>query len=64
MIKEEACVQHVSVAFNPFSPYSDQHQISPCKVNAQSIRKDMEIKHIIAQDEFSCYFNKFSLLLL
>ena len=30
--------------FNPLSPNSDQHQISPCNINAYSIPEVMRIK--------------------
>ena len=35
-------------------PNSDQHQFSPCNINAQSIREVMRIfiKNMITQDEF------------
>ena len=38
---------------NPLSPKSDQHQISPCNINALSIKKVTRIKNMITQDEFS-----------
>ena len=37
----------------PLSPNSDQYQISPCSINAQSIREVMRIKDMITQNEFS-----------
>ena len=45
-------------AFNPLSPNNDQHQISPCKINAYSTPEVMRIKDMITQSEFSWYFNK------
>ena len=38
---------------NPLSPNSDQHQISPCNINAYSTPEVMRIKDMITQDEFS-----------
>ena len=38
---------------NPLSPNSDQHQISPGKINVYSIPEVMRIKDTITQDEFS-----------
>ena len=38
---------------NPLSPNSDQHQISPCNINAYSIPEVMRIKNImITQGDF------------
>ena len=42
--------------FNPLSPNSDQHQISPCNINAYSIPEVMRIKDMITQGYFSWYF--------
>ena len=39
--------------FNPLSLNSDQHQISPCNVNAYSTPEVMRIKDMITQGEFS-----------
>ena len=50
--------------FNPLSPNSDQHQISPCNMNAYSTPEVTRIKDMITQGEFSRYFNNFSLVLL
>ena len=49
---------------NPLSPNSDQHQISPCNINAYSTPEVMRIKDMINQGEFSWYFNNFSTVLL
>ena len=38
------------------SPNSDQHQISPCNINAYSTLEVMRIKAMIIQGEFSWYF--------
>ena len=38
--------------FNPLSPKSDQHQISPCNINALRNRIVMRITDMITQDEF------------
>ena len=38
---------------NPLSPYSDQHQISPCNINAYSTPEVMRIKDMIIQGKFS-----------
>ena len=46
--------------FNPLSPSSDQHQISPNDINAYSTPEIMRIKDMINQGE---YFNNFSLVL-
>ena len=40
-------------ALNPLSPKSDQHQISPCNINALSNRVVMRIRDMITQDEFA-----------
>ena len=37
----------------PLSPNSDQHQISPCNIDAYSTPEVMRIKDMIAQGEFS-----------
>ena len=37
----------------PLSPNSDQHQISPCNINAYSTHEVMRIKDIITQGESS-----------
>ena len=37
------------ILFNPLSPYSDQHQISPCNINAYSTPEVMRIKDLITQ---------------
>ena len=52
------------ISFNPSSPNSDQHQISPCNTNAYSTPEVMRIKDMITQGEFSWYFNNFSKVLL
>ena len=44
--------KHFSV-FNPLSPKSDQHQISPCNINALENRVVMRITDMIIQDEFA-----------
>ena len=36
-----------------FSPNSDQHQISPCNINAYLTPEVMRIKNMITQGEFS-----------
>ena len=53
-----------NVVSNPFSPNSDQHQISPYNINAYSIPEVMRIKDMITQGKFSRYFNNFSTILL
>ena len=45
---------------NPLSPDSDEHQISPCNINAYSTPEVMRIKDMVTQGEFSWYFNNFS----
>ena len=37
----------------PLTPTSDQHQISPCNINAYSTPEVMRIKDMITQGEFS-----------
>ena len=37
--------------FNPLSPSSDQHQISPCNINAQLSAQVSRIKEMITRDE-------------
>ena len=37
--------------FNPLSPNSDHRQISPCNINALSIREIMRIQDMIIKDE-------------
>ena len=49
---------------NPLSPKSDQHQISPCNINALYNTVVMRITDMITQDEFDWYFINFSPLLL
>ena len=41
-----------SLSTNPLSPNSDQHQISPCNINANSTAEVMRIKDMITQGEF------------
>ena len=50
--------------FNSLSPNSDQHQISPCNINAYSTPEALRIKDMITQGEFSWYFDNFSPVLL
>ena len=55
-IKEENGVDFTSLEnetprVNPSSPKSDQHQISPCNINAIYHRLAMKIKDMITQDE-------------
>ena len=45
--------EHKSQSFLPFSPNSDQNQISPCNINAYSTAEVMRIKDMITQGEFS-----------
>ena len=45
------CILHLPVTFNPLSPSSDQYQISPCNINAQSNREAMRIENMITQDK-------------
>ena len=35
----------------PVSPSSDQNQMSPCNINARSIREVMRIKDVITDDK-------------
>ena len=46
-------IQGNSREINPFSPNSDQHQSSPCNINAYSTSEVMRIKDMITQGEFS-----------
>ena len=41
------------VKVNPLSPKSDQHQISPCNINALLNRVVMRITDLITHDEFA-----------
>ena len=41
----------VPLTRNPLSPKSDQHQISPCNINASKNRVVMRIKDMITQGE-------------
>ena len=50
--------------FNPLSNKTDQHQISPCNINALKNKVVMRITDMITHDEFACYFITFSPLLL
>ena len=45
-VREETC------CFNPLSSNCDQHQISPCDINAYSTPMVMRIKDMITQGEF------------
>ena len=38
---------------NSLSPKSDQHQISPCNINALSNRVVMRVMNMITQDKFA-----------
>ena len=38
-----------TTCLNPFSPNNDQHQISPCNINAYSTPEVMGIKDMITQ---------------
>ena len=46
-------MQSRSSQVNPLSPKSDQHQISPCNINALYNRVVMRIMDMITEDEFS-----------
>ena len=39
--------------FDPLRPKNDQHQISPCNINALLNRVVMRITDMITQDEFA-----------
>ena len=39
--------------FNPLSPMNDQHQSSPCNINALENRVVMRITDMITQDVFA-----------
>ena len=43
----------MNLCLNPLSPKSDQHQISPCNIDALSNRMVMRITDMITQDEFA-----------
>ena len=61
----EGTVLRLHLALTPLSPKNDQHQISPCNINA--LYKDkvvMSITDMITQDEFAWCFINFSPLLL
>ena len=44
---------YTSPKINPLSPNSDQHQISPCNINAYSTPEVMRIMDMNTQGEFS-----------
>ena len=47
-------IQYYSdLALNPLRPKSDQHQISPCNINAMENGVVMRITGMITQDEFA-----------
>ena len=50
-------------SFNPLSPKSDQHQISPWNINVLSNTLIMRITDMITHHEFAWYFINFSPLL-
>ena len=56
--------EYIFCMFNPLSPKSDRHQISPYNINALENRVVMRIEYMIREDESNWYFNKFSPLLL
>ena len=47
------CANFIPPSVNPLSPKSDQHQISPCNINALYNRVVMRIRDMITQDEFA-----------
>ena len=47
--KNQANSYHI----NPLSPNSDQHQNSPCNINAYSTPEVMRMKDMITRGEFS-----------
>jgi len=51
-------------ATNPLRPNSDQHQISPCNINAQLSEQVLRIKGMITKDELFWYLNNLSQLAL
>ena len=48
----EAAFRAGQVTFNPLSLKSDQHQISPCNINALLNRVVMRITDMITEGEF------------
>ena len=50
LVREQRTRQQL---INPVTPNSDQHQISPCNINAYSTNEAMRIKDMITQCEFS-----------
>ena len=50
----------LSTTYYFFNPDSDQHQISPCNINAYSNPEVTRIKDMITQGECCSYFNNFS----
>ena len=44
-----------NITFDPLSPKIDQHQISPCNINALENRVVLRIMDMIKQDEFTWY---------
>ena len=55
---------NLDTVLNPLSPKSDQHETSPYNINALENRVVMRIEHMIREEEYNWYFNKFSPLLL
>ena len=52
LINKQILFRITSSNFSPSSPNSDQHQISPCNINAYSTPEVMRIKDMITQGEF------------
>ena len=51
--KKNVLLLNISLAVNPLSPKSDQHEISPYNVNALENRLVMRIEFMIREDEES-----------
>ena len=49
----EKCPHNQGGPFKPLTPNSDQHQISPCNINAYSTTEVTRIEDMITQGEFS-----------
>ena len=51
--EHELSLINILYTLNPLSPKSDQHQMSPCNINALENRVVMRITDMITQDKFA-----------
>ena len=52
-VKHHVMVINGKISVNPLRPNSDQREVSPCNINAFSVREVMRIKDMITQHEFA-----------